>query len=338
MCKIITFNIKKPVDNTFKTKIDRAIELVTESEKSGYGVTLVYSNSIQFYKTKNIKQKFLTKNHALCKNHCESTIVEPIKYNELKTVIVHGRTSTNEISIEATHPIIHNENYFSHNGVISSKDKFTDLKTRNDSELLLRSFLKHSTDLEKFNSAITGYAAFFNASLVNNSAKISFYKDSTAYMYLSESEYFDCFATSSYHALDLTKIEPLEVLNNIFIDDILTSYNYLEHSGLKYSDHEASFASKSLGFELLQFNNEGLEDSENSLYDDSENKFFEELYQYADSTYTAFNTKTNEQIAIDDLLELDEKTIIKNYVVLRPDGTILSPTDYYTDKLYFGGT
>lgn len=245
MCKIITINYKKPNSNV-KKHINRAVSLVTESERSGYGVTILTSTDIYYYKTKNVYQSFLDEGYPICESEHESTIPESFDFKSVLSFVVHGRTSTNEVSINATHPIMHDGYYMNHNGVINSTDTFSDLRTNNDTEVLLRSFLA-AQDITDFNSRITGYAAFFVASVENGLTRLQFYKDQTASMHFASDSRLDVFSTKKDHAASFTKASVSSVLDNIYISDVLESYDYIEHLGLSYESRQAAWAEKSLG-------------------------------------------------------------------------------------------
>jgi len=308
MCKIIALKI----NNSAVNKIDlikKSIDLVVTSEKSGYGVTIL-ADEVYYYKSTNIKRAFLSNSPIFCKQDHETNIKNFSAIDKkIKFILVHGRTSTNEISIGATHPIIYNDNYFSHNGVITSKDIFTDLKTKNDSELLLRSFLKHD-NLESFNNNISGYAAFFNVK--KNSVEL--YKDSTASLFYSSNSDLEIFSTASNHCEALTSTASSELLNNVYMKNILINYDYELHSGLETNYYSDSLKHLSLG-----------QSDENnfSQYGDLYDLFFEEVYSCVDKSYTIFNNMGYE-IDYKLFLELTENEML-DCTIVRPDGTVLSP-------------
>lgn len=100
-----------------------------------------------------------------------------ISKNDIQTLVVHHRTSTNGDGIEYAHPFLFSGNYLTHNGVVNVPGVH-ETQTKNDSEALLHHLIKSGYDTE----SIQGY---FSCFILNESETVVLV-DNTAPVYVSE--------------------------------------------------------------------------------------------------------------------------------------------------------
>jgi hypothetical protein len=140
MCKHILFsNFNKSTDlETLAVFSDMT------HENDGYGAIIrTKSGKIKTLKSLNQGSFYLKLSSA-------------ISANDVESLVVHHRTSTNGDGIEYAHPFDFLGHYMTHNGVVSVPGKH-DTRTTNDSEALLHHLVKTGYDTE----SIRGYFSCF---------------------------------------------------------------------------------------------------------------------------------------------------------------------------------
>jgi hypothetical protein len=85
-------------------------------------------------------------------------------WDNVSTVLMHTRHSTNKVCIENTHPFIIGDTALVHNGVISNHDKFRKEISSCDSEAILTQYIDHevgknSQNIDAVSSALDGWMA-----------------------------------------------------------------------------------------------------------------------------------------------------------------------------------
>ncbi len=356
MCKILTLTNTSKVKSVEKL-IRTAAELVGQTERDGFGYAMQGASGVfgeRTTKPAGFRPSF--KNKLVQLPFCESVYNRFGKYSKPSgAAIFHGRTSTNNINLINTHPIIKRDWTIIHNGVVSNHGPDYEALTSNDTEHLLE-YLSTSgiTGIEQH---ITGYYA---VSALDPSGRLHIFRDSIASLYAAQITSIDSliFATKESHIRELCKIMdwkysvPSPVSDNTYlIFENGSLIHQQEFNPRGRTNYESRFASLSLGRELdnivdasetvkpLDFGTVQTVEHDywspcGTKLDENEYMFLEEMKLYADSSYTIFNYR-GDKITVKEFhdLDLDEKLCCE---VVRADGTVCSPSDYYAEVLWQG--
>ena len=204
---------------------------------------------------------------------------------------------------------------------------------------------------------LTGYYA---VSAIDPDGKLHIFRDSIAPLYAAHIISIDSliFATRESHISELCKVMKwthtvAEKVSNdtylIFDNGQLIHQATINPRG--NTAYESKYAGLSLGYQLdtgadstadadadllAQVYEPGAEyrAEDGTVLDESEYMFLEEMRLYADSSYTIKNYR-NHGITVSDFhaLDLDEKLCC---TVIRSDGTICSPVNYYDERIFDG--
>jgi len=127
---------------------------------------------------------------------------------KVKAMIIHSRTSTNQICIDSCHPFKLSDDFtLAHNGIISVPKNSYDLITTNDSEYLAHDYFTRGA--ENSLEDIKGYAA----TLCFNKKTLEVFKDDRAELHVCYSARLDTYLISTKFS-DCVKIG--ELLSNDF--------------------------------------------------------------------------------------------------------------------------
>jgi hypothetical protein len=281
--------------------------------------------------------------------------------------VFHGRTSTNQINLSNTHPIKKGDTYLIHNGVVSNNGPTYIQETSNDTEHLLH-YLNQKNGIQEIEKFISGYYAV----CALKDKELIIFKDSIAPLFAAYIKEIDSFIFATTEILITQILKEMEyehsnisAMNNDtflkFKDGILTENFKIKPFG--YSKRETKYAEKSLGKNINEFSyrdshdsynsydkwdqydsehrynknkktNKNLSENDLSQFTESEQQFLDEVNYASDNTYY-FKSYKGEEISYDEFIVLLDSE--KLYcTVVRSDGTIVDPNDYYTDKLYEG--
>lgn len=224
MCKHILFNNYKHPDHVGVLNQFNSMTF----DNDGFGFIAKTKNNILSYKTTLLSDLYLKLGETIASHN-----------GVLDTLVVHHRTSTNGQGANYAHPFYHESSgtYFTHNGVVSVETSKTyDLKTTNDSELLMHHLLDAETP---FNTKIVN--GYFSCFLVNNHTN-TVVVDRTAPIYVSP-----CGIVYSSHKIgnDWTKIEAKKIDIEPVTGRVL-SVTDIELA--PKNDYGSGYYSKSLGF------------------------------------------------------------------------------------------
>lgn len=240
MCKILAITNLKNVE--LDSKIMKNVrDIVCEWNKDGFGYALSDGINIkcekfikpdEFEEMSNIKFRssmmdypFLEETHR--------------DYGSLKkrpiSLIAHGRTSTNSVSVAACHPFLDDDNKptkaFIHNGVISDENVHDfKLKTSNDTEILANVFWNFGVDgMEE----ITGYYATMN---LFDDGRIHFVKDDMADLYFAYVLDIDSYIVATKKEM-IEKLCELQDWENYMIKEIKPCVDFIvrENEIIEYS-------------------------------------------------------------------------------------------------------
>lgn len=245
MCKILAFSHSSKID---QSHLNEMKNIITQYDPDGFGMSVMHNDGSFFdLKTLDIESE-LTFRKPL---KLDGTI--PLGFNsgqinlpESKAMILHGRMSTNEVSIECTHPFkLDCGGSFIHNGVVSDLTNLTTLKTKCDTEILSTHW---SSGARSFENLATGYAAI----AVLQKGLLHVARDNSAMLYIAWSDEIESYIIA-------TTIEIIESLNYEISDinmiapntRLVFNGNKLEskhHFGISvtYSSGMSKLASKAL--------------------------------------------------------------------------------------------
>jgi predicted glutamine amidotransferase len=250
--------------------------------------------------------------------------------------IYHGRTSTNHKSITNTHPINKNGWSLIHNGVVTNVGPDYKKETTNDTEDIAH-YLSTAgiSSIEKY---ISGYYA---VAAIDPKGNLHLFKDSMAKLFVAYNKTLNCyiFGTTEKLITEVSKelkwkIGPTEVVK----DNIYLVYspkgelmNISTIKPLGYSRRESELSEKSLGYKVYDSRESfGYYNDDFPYTEDSLEAYNEEI-ECMDASYTVKDW-LNRPMTLEDFRKLDEVTK-RDCKVIRGDGTLVDPEDYYTEKL-----
>lgn len=131
-----------------------------KTEKDGFGITILKNdNSLyarRFLNPDNASMYNMILNKSFIVKNVNDT-GKPLEKDEtVKSIIFHGRMSTNNISLVNTHPIVKHDIWLSHNGVVEDSGPKYKMNTSNDTEHMVERLSQGISAIEK---NITGYYA-----------------------------------------------------------------------------------------------------------------------------------------------------------------------------------
>jgi predicted glutamine amidotransferase len=361
MCKIFTLT-----NATKIKKMNRFIEIVAAElqyhEQDGFGYSIQGEQGVYGERTTAKDFNTMMVNKALG--------VFPFLKNEYNrygnkskitgAAMFHGRTSTNKKDLINTHPIIKHGWNLIHNGVVSNTGKDYTRITSNDTEHLVEYMA--TLGIKGVEENLTGYYAF---TAIDPSGQLHIVKDSAASLYFAEVMTIDSyvFATSKQMIIDVCKkmnwkhsvVESLK--DNMYLvynNNVLISQVDITPKGR--TAYEDKWSNQSLGYNLgdkyddynyKTWDNhvdytEGkgpelvpsIPGPSDELDEDSIDLFLEEVNTYADSSYT-FKDYACRDLTYSEFIALEDEEKIC-CTVIRSDGTVVDPDDYYTETLYQG--
>lgn len=361
MCQVLMLTSTKKIKNLKKTTETIAAAL-QETQKDGFGYSIVGKNGVFGERTTNTT--FLSR-LGLERLEVALKIIEPtynkhgLKSECLGAGIFHGRTSTNHNTLVNTHPINNHGWSLIHNGVVTNHGPDYAKTTTNDTEDILHHLV--TGGIESVEKYVSGYYAVGAIDPIGNLHVI---KDSTARLYVAMNKTLEClvFGTTEDLITDIADslkwdIGPIDTVKNdlymIFdLNGSLVSSQSIKPLG--YTSKESDYAEYSLGHKLGNRQSEvlGLKlDSKEYKYDFKDSDYNYDLYGSSnsamtdrdsyeayqeeidnlDASYTFFDW-LGRSITLEDFRKLDEVTKL-DCKVIRGDGTVVDPADYFTDKI-----
>lgn len=342
MCQILiltnTNRVKDP-----KRLANVVAEHLQETQRDGFGYSILGKQGL--FGERTVRDKFqsrLESNLRVMGPFVKET------YNSFGKVsqcfgggIFHGRTSTNHKTLINTHPINKHDWSLIHNGVVTNLGPDYSKHTTNDTEDVLHHLV--SGGIKAIEGYISGYYA---VGAIDPKGNLHVIKDSTAKLYVAMNKTLGClmFGTTETLIKDISKsmkytIGPIEVVK----DDIymifdkygeLTSHTEFKPKG--YSIDESKYMSQSLGESDLDlygshdYVGEGWPTTEVKNVNESLEAYQEEI-DNLDGSYTFFDWN-NRPMSLEEFRQLDEVTKL-DCLVIRGDGTIVDPQDYYTERI-----
>lgn len=321
MCKLMTFTSLK---NQSVKDLDKLTKIVSKAmystEKNGFGVTVNSDRGLfarRFLNPLDATVLGAIKNTAFLK---PSKNQDGILGEKLKSVIFHGRTSTNSVSLINTHPIVKHGLWLSHNGVVEDSGPKYDMITSNDTEHMIERISDNT-----FESTISGYYATMH--FENGQDSIQIVKDSVASLYCAEVVELEgyCIATTSsliestLKAMGWTHRGIESVQDNIaFQVEGLSSFNIRTITPKGRSTYSDSLSTLSLGRSLPSKYDSG------ETQDDRNEEYMYELDNLADHTWEYYYF--DQKLSYLEFFKLEYEQRM-DCLVIRSDGTICSPDE-----------
>lgn len=329
MCKVIMMtNSKKINASDFKKLTHESSKLLRKYERDGFGVSTP-GFSQRYVKPKDVRPDLLISSKPFAFENANQDGTIPTELHG--GILLHGRTSTNKKSLLNTHPINKHGWSLIHNGVVDDNNVDYKMITSNDTEHCLERLVQGIDKLEKH---ISGY---YVLGALDNDNRLHIVRDSTADLYVTWCETIESyiFATTEELIEDLAEIMKwkIDTVDEVFTDIylIFDQDGKLVHQQkikpLGYDMKQAKKASLSLGYDLSV---------ETDSEVDSEYLFLEEIYDSMDHTYTVINKKTGKKTPTGVFMDAHDTLKVTDYLVIRPDGTICSATDYDHETIYEG--
>jgi hypothetical protein len=211
MCKICVIPGIKPdkVENAWKFAW-MLTPFLTESEKNGFGYCAVDNDSRIFgERWLDVKEAFMYRPDVANKAREMAdkydgalTLLDDIRYNnfgtinkDIRAIMLHGRTATNDINITNTHPFVDGQTALIHNGVVTTSSKKKCYSTC-DSEKILVEYLDKKVNedidnVEDMTDELSGFFACGVMSRQNDNFILDVFKDDKASLWAAYIEELD---------------------------------------------------------------------------------------------------------------------------------------------------
>lgn len=362
MCKIVLFTNFRKIENNAET-INFIANKLLETERDGFGYSIQGKKGFygEKYIGKNVEFETSVGLNKPKGNFYQLPFVqktrdvfgEPSKANG--GALFHGRISTNKGGLKNTHPINKNGWSLIHNGVVTNHGPEYEMQTDNDTEHVVQNLSTGGIDAVAAN--LTGYYA---VGAFDPQGNMHIIRDDTAWLYCAKIEELETylFATTpkliekiceqfawERSTIELVKSNSYMIFNS---KGELTSFKRFESRGYGYT--ESSFMSKSLSYmgsdmpfkEHYENPSEvqtglGPSDDEpehidmtNARLSDYE-AYRTEVDNAMDRSYSIFDYG-GRPLKLEDFKAL-ETALQDECTIVRPDGTLCTPEDYYTDRL-----
>ena len=250
MCKIAVFTDATKLN--LKDTVNKSGNILLKTETHGFGYAAQGENGV--FGEKCVDRHFTSR---LGKYNPNPLNIIKQKYSQFGkeskvngSLIMHGRISTNDLGITNCHPMIRENHYLIHNGVVSDDTANYQRFTTNDSEDLLYRFIQGIKAVEE---NILGYYAF---ACIDPNGWLHIVKDDQADLNIAWLEKFDTYLIGTTpelirqiaHALG-TKSGPIDSIDHnkymIFKGNDLTYVQDIEPAGYDY--WHSKYAEDSLG-------------------------------------------------------------------------------------------
>lgn len=324
MCKIVTFTNSKNLD--IKKTANKVGEILLDMERDGFGYAVKGAGGV--FGEKCIDDSFKSRLGLKVLNPASIIVQKYESFGEMSkpdgAMILHGRTSTNDLGLLNCHPMIKDNHYLVHNGVVDDEGPKYKKQTTNDSEDLLHRFTKGIKQVEKH---LTGYYAFC---CITPDGRLTVVRDQIATLNIGWCAKYDTYIIATTKNL-IEKVAKslgatVEAIDEIAPDSymIFDGNNIVYQKSIKsrgYDYRQARHASASLG-KTLSYAERGdmLEDRE--LYDDMWASDYESVYDsdleiFAEEDFKEIIKRVDDNCTIWD--ENDEEIPAKDFHALSLD-------------------
>jgi predicted glutamine amidotransferase len=343
MCQIVVLTSTKKLKN-LKQANSVISNLFMKTQKDGYGYAVLGKSGV--YGERSLESVFKSKIGSP-NSGVPECIIQPTS-NHFGTVsdpmggaIFHGRTSTNFKGLLNCQPIVKDNWSLIHNGVVTNSGPKYDKITSNDSEDCLH-YLS-TTGVKGIEDNLSGYYAI---GAIDPEGNLHVIKDRVANLYVALNHTLDClvFATTDTLIKSISKgmhwkVGTIERVK----DDIHLVFNpngeLVSNTGIKslgFGYDESRYAEQSLGYKVSYTNDNetyytGVDNQESNLRSDQSLIQYEAELECMDNSYKVYDMHDVELTISEFRLMTDRDK--HACTVVRPDGTVVDPYDYYTEKL-----
>lgn len=199
MCKLFAMtNMKKvKLNSKFIGIVKDAV--TAEADKDGFGYAILDKRgNVGGERTLNVETfRALRGNvndravHKLSFVNKQNNVYGKINVNSAKAFVAHGRYSTNDVSLENTHPFVHKDFALFHNGVVQDAGKGVskkDLTTTCDTEILYHYWQRKG--LSDITKNVTGYYAL---AILESSGLLHIIRDDQAELWITHIKSIDSY-------------------------------------------------------------------------------------------------------------------------------------------------
>ena len=343
MCKIAVLTSTKKIKNSKKMDLLYSInQAVCASERHGFGwyhasgfgeKTLNAQDYLSLYDQDSminvidLKSEVIGKKDLFTKDWSKLTNT---------SMLFHGRTSTNNVSLINTHPISKDGFNLIHNGVVTNNGPTYQMETTNDTEHLVH-YLSQTNDSSLIEKHLSGYYAFAS---INPKGQLILCRDKIAPLYIAYVKTIESYfiATTSDIITEVCsdmnwslKSQPIAIKDNLYMiyeENILKSYKSIKSLGYM-TQYEVDMIDVSMSYQNNKprlvmpqsFNDHTMVD-EYAKLDVSIESYFEEIESVMDLSYKVYDLSGRE-VCQRDFFKADDNDKMMNFVVTRADGTIV---------------
>lgn len=354
MCKIMAFTDLTDIKG-LSNLVDSAYTNITKQDNDGFGWAALGVKGV--FGERSIEKLYRYRLHRLSHN-VKLPIVKEGLYEHFGTksriigpAMFHGRTSTNDVNLLNTHPIVKNEWALIHNGVVTNQGPGYKTHTTNDTEHLVH-YLS-TGGMSAIENNVSGYYAFM---AIDPFGQLHVVKDDIAPLYIAKAITLGCYVIGTTQELIESTCEAISVkvgpVDAIKDNQHLTFKNnelvsVVNIIPLGYGQKEASHMSRSMHHlqpsHISSHNTPSEQDGSwngASIYNipniDSNNDdivdvtlevpLFLKECEYVDDTYTIYDYN-NRKISCEEFRMFDDRTKLDCILVKPNGGWIMSECD-----------
>jgi predicted glutamine amidotransferase len=338
MCKIIAItNAENILD---MEAFARRMAWILSDQPDGYGWAAMGDDG-QVFAQKTLYPMMFARNKKRKRDFLKAHTLElGVRQEKYKAAMFHGRVSTNVTDLPNTHPMVRDNTFLIHNGVVENIGEDYKKDTQNDSEDILYHYLKGG-----INGVAKGVAGYYACGVLNPADKtMRIIKDSTAPLVCAFSDVLDSWVFASNRKVmqfisDYIKedLEVIDVEDNVHVifdrNEVVDVENFVPAE--RWSKKVSSQSEKSIGKKVItHVDKVGSMDIDVPfrLEDHVSASYLEEL-EFMDESYT-ITTDGGREVGLDYFLKLPIANKLQHNVK-RANGTIMDPWAFdESDSLY----
>lgn len=288
MCKIMIVTTTKKMSQEQVQGLIKAAHKGMASERNGFGFAIsgtsgVYGERFVNPKSYGKQAKDLGPNALDLTSFGESDSFGS-KGTMGGGLMVHGRTSTNDVSLLNTHPLVNTSFALIHNGVVSNIGEPIERRTTNDTEFILEHYTRGG--IERVSNSVAGYYAC--AALDLKTGHLSVFRDDRARLYVAWVEKYETYIFATTSEIVKAALKVLKVKASV-VEAKVNFHATFDQSGTMLS-HD-SFEAIERSFGALDQKSLGYAKDE----DESWRKYSDDIPSYREESWT-FENQDGEQI------------------------------------------
>jgi predicted glutamine amidotransferase len=340
MCKVLMLTNGAKIKSLTKV-INKSAELITKYDRDGFGYAALGKSGV-------FGEKSIATTHKSRLNNVKLEVKLPIvtKTHEIfgtpdavtGPIMFHGRTSTNVLGLNNTHPISRNNWHLIHNGVVSNNGPSYKMQTDNDTEHLV-----HYLSTQGIDGIVNNLSGYFAIGAISPDGKLHVARCTRAPLVMAWIESIHSYAIATTQDLieDLCtafkwKRGPIDrVKDNVYsVFDGNTMLFSREHTFKGYlTERETKLMDKSLHY--LKQDDSELSSTyghvyegysiEKSIQTDNDLNDYIEALDFVTPDCQIFN-EYEEQIEYETFMRLSDSERLRCFVYL-PSGELLTLTN-----------